>query len=166
MPCKLKDLIKGTKAVSKARVVATPSASFHYIKTIPMLGVKTLLIEGLSHIKLSTSGKEYKCFLYILDVEYSNKAKLGYRKLSDHKNVFITPILDNRIQVFCQCPDYYFTWSYWNWKNHCHFGRRPRKYIRKTTTYPERNPKHVPGMCKHLLHLVHANQKLFAVIPT
>lgn len=56
----------------------------------------------------------------------------------------------NKIMIRCTCPDFYFTWSYYNWRKSCLYGNKPKPYIRKTTTYPERNPKHLVGGCKHV----------------
>ena len=60
----------------------------------------------------------------------------------------------NKIMVRCTCPDYYFTWSYYNWRKGCLYGNKPKPYIRKTTTYPERNPKHLVGACKHVWMII------------
>lgn len=55
--------------------------------------------------------------------------------------------------VVRNCKDYYFTGSYWNFRNGCQWGPPAKPYIRKTTTYPERNPQHVPFMCKHIFFI-------------
>jgi len=58
----------------------------------------------------------------------------------------------NSVSVRCSCPDFYFTFSYWNWAQGAIFGVRPRPYRRKTTTRPPRNPGKHPGCCKHCLN--------------
>lgn len=55
-----------------------------------------------------------------------------------------------QVQVRCQCKDYYFTWQYYNKSVKSLAGGSFPKYVRKTTTWPERNPLHVPGYCKHV----------------
>lgn len=57
---------------------------------------------------------------------------------------------EHKVQVRCQCADYYFTWQYYNRMKHALHGKAFPAYVRKTSTYPERNPIHVPGLCKHL----------------
>lgn len=52
--------------------------------------------------------------------------------------------------IRCSCADFYFTFSYWNWRQGTAFGPKPRRYVRKTRTYPPRNPGHHPGFCKHV----------------
>lgn len=54
------------------------------------------------------------------------------------------------VQVRCQCPDFYFTWQFYDQKVKALAGGKFPKYVRKTTHYPERNPGHLPGYCKHL----------------
>lgn len=52
----------------------------------------------------------------------------------------------------CTCRDYFFTASFYNHRNGCLYGPKPRPYVRKTTTYPERNKLHAPLICKHIYH--------------
>lgn len=59
----------------------------------------------------------------------------------------------SEVQVRCECTDYKMTWAYWNDKNAAHYGN-VEPYVRKTTTYPERNPQHVPGYCKHINNFI------------
>lgn len=57
---------------------------------------------------------------------------------------------NSQVQVRCQCPDFYFTWQWWDSKVKALAGGKFPEYVRKTTTYPERNPGHLPGYCKHI----------------
>lgn len=52
------------------------------------------------------------------------------------------------------CSDYYFTFAWWNWLKGVNYAKKPIPYQRKTTTYPERNPEHYLGICKHIKALV------------
>lgn len=57
------------------------------------------------------------------------------------------------------CSDYLYTFSWYNADHKAHIGRRPPKYIKfvgltgkeKSNTTTVRNPKKLPGVCKHLL---------------
>jgi len=69
--------------------------------------------------------------------------------------LFTKPISINgaKVQVRCSCADFYFTWSYWDKQTKTLSGPAMKPYKRKTTTYPERNARHVPGACKHIIEL-------------
>jgi hypothetical protein len=62
-------------------------------------------------------------------------------------NMYKTPC-----RVRCTCHDFYFTWGWWDYAIGCLAGPRPKPYRRKTSTYPERNPQHIPGLCKHIFN--------------
>ncbi len=47
------------------------------------------------------------------------------------------------------CPDFYYTFSYYNWEQGALWGTKARPYKRLTLTRPPRNPLHVVGFCKH-----------------
>lgn len=59
----------------------------------------------------------------------------------------------HQVQARCSCSDYRFTWSFYNDQAGSNLGK-VEPYVRKTTTRPERNPQHAPGLCKHLLEMV------------
>lgn len=107
----------------------------------------------------------------------SNSVKL---EVSDNHKVVSVELLENLEDVYCftvddyenfaidvdngkecssgvfvhNCKDFYFTWQWYDKLNSALFGPPFPKYVRKTATYPERNPPHVTGLCKHLLKLV------------
>lgn len=58
-------------------------------------------------------------------------------------------ILQNGLVVH-NCADEFFTFAWWKSQAGCLYGPRPRPYQRKTTTYPQRNPQHLIGCCKHV----------------
>jgi hypothetical protein len=65
------------------------------------------------------------------------------------------PNLDKTtVRVRCSCKNFYFMFEYWNKVNNSLAGGPHKTYVRKTTTYPERNPEHLPGMCKHLVRIL------------
>jgi hypothetical protein len=78
----------------------------------------------------------------------------GYKKVSfNDKDVWVKPFNEKTspVMVRCPCTDYRFTWFYYNKKSGAHTGKDFPAYKRQTSTYPERNPYHVPGACKHIL---------------
>lgn len=52
--------------------------------------------------------------------------------------------------IVSNCADEFYTWAFWKYNAGCLYGVKPRPYQRKTTTYPERNPSHLIGCCKHI----------------
>lgn len=62
------------------------------------------------------------------------------------------------MQLRCSCPDFKWTWAWFDAKEKVLVGKRPEPYVRKTPPPPEglpfRNPIKVPGMCKHLIGVV------------
>lgn len=61
---------------------------------------------------------------------------------------------ENPVRVRCSCPDFYFTFAYWDFLAGAIFGSKPRTYTRKTTNRAPRNPGHYPGFCKHVTNSV------------
>lgn len=53
----------------------------------------------------------------------------------------------------CSCPDFYFTFGFWNWEQGALFGPKPRPYTRTGNGAP-RNPDHFPGGCKHCINSI------------
>jgi len=75
------------------------------------------------------------------------KSKNGYIYLSRPKKA-------SEVKVSCRCSDYRFTWYWYNKKEKIHWGQPFPKYERKTDDWPERNPLHVSGVCKHIISLM------------
>ena len=73
------------------------------------------------------------------------------------KQYYMSPISakKNPVRLYCECFDFRFTWEFYNKKHEVLYPARvPHPYTRKTTTYPERNPLHLPGFCKHTAGLI------------
>ena len=79
------------------------------------------------------SEEDYYSFAYEGDLYWAKKHKMT-----------------NTVKVNCSCSDFYYTFGYYNWRTQTLFGKKPIPYQRKTTTRPERNPQHLPGLCKHI----------------
>lgn len=76
---------------------------------------------------------------------------------------FSIPTFESRVSMSCMCQDFTFTWEKELFDVGSLIGRW-RPYQRKTQTYPPRNPKHVPGVCKHiwtLMRQLSANDLLY-----
>lgn len=103
------------------------------------------------------NGKIYKLQMVFLGVESSDKKDTKhpitythYTRSGKRVRMYLTkPTKNSEVKVKCTCPDYYYTFEYYNQKHNALVGKH-KPYIRKTTTYPERNPQHIPGVCKHI----------------
>jgi len=116
---------------------------------------KTLLVKAQAFGQAEQ--RLYPMNIQFVGVEFSQSPKPGYIQHKDeHGNVVYFKQLtgDNKVQIRCQCKSFYFDYQYWDKKVSALFGPPFPTYTRKTTTYPERNPRHLPGLCKHLRVLV------------
>lgn len=82
-------------------------------------------------------------------------------KPDDHMpTIYLTkPDENSNVRVRCSCPDSYFSYEYYNKLNKGLVGPH-KKYVRKTDWWPERNPQHLPGLCKHTLAIIRQLIKL------
>ena len=60
------------------------------------------------------------------------------------------------VSVNCDCQEFRFSWAEYNKKQKALIGGKVKPYTRKTTTRPDRNPLHTPGVCKHIFALLKA----------
>lgn len=123
---------------------------------VPMVGTKSVLISlrawgvtqaSLHNVTLLFSGVD----IQTEDPHNTNYFQIQYngKMYWIHKISRVRNPLTNR----CTCRDYFYTWAWSNCKiGHCLYGPAPRPYQRKTTTRPPRNPRNIPGICKHIYH--------------
>jgi hypothetical protein len=75
-------------------------------------------------------------------LRYNNKGKyVDLPRVTGH-----TPV-----QCRCTCMDFYMRMAEWDDQHEALYGDPFPRYHRKTTTRPEVNPGHIPGLCKHLV---------------
>lgn len=78
---------------------------------------------------------------------------LEFNGIEDPENAI--PDLDKVLfKCRCSCHNFYFMWGYWDKQHNALTGPGQKPYKRLTTTRPEVNPQHLPGMCKHIIRLV------------
>lgn len=117
----------------------------------PILQNKTLTIKAEAR-----GTKVYPMVLVFYNVDYSLE-KDGSHSLSVRPRLgepfFMAPISEgvNPIQVRCGCPFFKFAWAHWNHASKALSGAPLPTYTRKTTTRPEVNVLHAPGVCKHII---------------
>jgi len=151
----LDDLLTSTKT-------NFPNRFSHAVQTMPQVprliytpfvGVKTLSVRA--EVQGASENKVYKVIILFTGVDYSATQDTKHPikiKVTGKKYVWMAPItLRHKVSASCGCLDFYFAFAHWNWKAGALYGKKRKQYIRKTTTRPEVNPNHVPGLCKHLI---------------
>lgn len=145
--------VRGGPAPSMPR---TPRLTYTPFVGVGILSIR-VQVQGVSEKKL------YKIIVTIQGVKFSPvKTKNHTVKIKlDNQGgkprfVWMRPLTTrNKMQIRCGCLDFYFTFAWWAWEQRALYGRKPRKYTRKTPPppkgYPFRNPFKTPGLCKHLL---------------
>lgn len=95
----------------------------------------------------------YEAIVMFSRLALKDTKEKGYVPVQDIKTrqtYYIVPATFNTpINIKCSCTDFRHTWETDLYKKGALVGK-PRKYKRKTTYWPERNPKHVLGFCKHI----------------
>lgn len=128
-----------------------PERRVGILSTNPIFKNKSLII------KAQASGtKLYQLTLILHGLDYSDDRTPGSIPVHHVGDVkYMKPFSSSgRVQCRCSCDDFYYTYWYYDKQNKALVGPAMKPYIRKTTNRPERNPAHVPGMCKHLRTLV------------
>lgn len=133
----------------------------------PVARSNTMLIRGLSYgTGVNFKGKRgkgpkriYPLIIKFYSVSYATEPDRKHKlklPLERGNYIYSEVLRENRHQVElrCQCPDFYFRWYWWDKKDGVLSGRAFPKYKRKTTWWPETNPGHHSGFCKHLMSLV------------
>lgn len=110
---------------------------------------------GNVHVKDNTLVKDFNH--KVLSVEDAGNEDVYDFTVDDYHNfaVDVDEGAPSSSGVFVHnCRDFYFTWQWWDRQNAALFGPSFPRYKRKTTWWPERNPGHFPGLCKHLIGFV------------
>jgi hypothetical protein len=105
------------------------------------------------HVESEVEDKTYQVDVVFTKPTVVAKRTTGYKKIESGGVVYwVRPFEQKKspVQVRCSCTDYRFTWYWWNKKNDAHTGKDFPAYT-PTGDRPERNPLHVPGVCKHIL---------------
>jgi hypothetical protein len=89
----------------------------------------------------------------VINAEPNYSTRTHFKVTYNNVNYWVKKIdmKKQHVLVRCSCSDYYFVWSWANYKAGVQFGGRARPYIRKTKTYPPRNPANIVGGCKHIM---------------
>jgi len=153
----LLELYESTKKFSMRRADYAQNSNWVLRNVVPFKGTKTLLIQadcnGYTEKATHVVNIQFEGLNYVDEVPKNAEYKtLTYK---DEEYHFSYPTVeDTNVKIRCSCSDFYYTWSYPDWKEKVLFGSKPKKYIRKTKTRPPRNPDQIPGMCKHIYQAI------------
>lgn len=130
------------------------------IKRVPGPADDTLMIQAHCDALTDETRDKYEVIIVFHDLRYSETQSSGYpipAKITRNLTLYIQQPSrkDTPVSVTCTCADYYYTWWWYNrhGKEDVHAFVDFPPYVRKTTTYPERNPGKVQGVCKHIREL-------------
>jgi hypothetical protein len=125
------------------------------IRAMGWAGTRSILY--LSEIQSETKrDSRYLSYIQFYDLEVANKktSKTPTALMIEDKVFwFSIPTSASRVAMSCMCRDFTFTWEKELFDVGSLIGRW-RPYQRKTTYMPPRNPKNVPGFCKHVWSLI------------
>jgi hypothetical protein len=167
--------VSGTR-VSAGRSKPKPSGLMTLRNIVPYVGTKSTLFQ-LLHVGVTLPWMTYQVDIMASDVQFfqdKSEAPVGTRLVEikyQDLSVLMAPLdlRKNRVRVRCACPDFYFTFAYYNYMKGAIFGSKPKQYVRKTIWnptappgqrgYPPRNPGQHPGMCKHCANSIQLMQQ-------
>jgi hypothetical protein len=118
---------------------------------VPFIEDSQLLIKA----NTKTTGNTYTTSILFNDVKFVEPdTRFAIEILTKGDKLYILPIKrrESDVLVSCTCLDFYYMFSVWNHKDTSLYGDAPEPYIKKTDS-PLRNPRRVPGVCKHILRL-------------
>jgi hypothetical protein len=142
MPISLLQLTKAVVKLTKATLPGSKDAKLKItqINITNMIGVNVKHVTALVD-SATEPGKRYKIWIMFTGVPViKGKDRLEKPSLSKTK-----------VFTRCSCPMYYFYLAYSNKIHKCLAGRAMKPYVRKTKTYPPKNPNNIPSVCKHLI---------------
>lgn len=162
-----RNIIRGFPETEK-RQFATDSIHTAQIGIVPYQQSGQLLVKAV----MNSDGKAYDTYILFTQAEFpqQNDEEEGEEEEeqqqqqgnpvdfrgADNNDYQVYPISLSQVnvKVRCNCLDFYYRFSTWNYNDGSLFGDKPPSYTRKTNTHPPVNPMHVPGVCKHVLKMV------------
>jgi hypothetical protein len=175
------DLFNSGTKVSNGRKKPKPSGLRTLKNIVPYVGMKSVLFQFL-HVGVTLPNMNYQVDILFSDIVFSkDKKEFNSAEWVEiiYKTEFVymrkVDLRKNRLKVRCACPDFYFTFAYWDFNKGALFGSKPKRYIRKTIWnpaappgqrgYPPRNPGEFPGMCKHVANSIELAQQNNWILP-
>ena len=120
---------------------------------IPSYDDESLTIKAVTR----TKNKKYKTNIIFDDVEFLDDKKPAAAVVigPDGDEYYFKKIPLNRsdVKVSCTCLDFYYRFAVWNYADDSLIGNPPPPYV-KVTDSPPQNPRHLPGVCKHIIKVM------------
>lgn len=121
---------------------------------------------------VSNANEGYNTWLQFYNIEYSDhplsSTSIKIIEKETGKPLYFERISltdtrkKNFVRVRCGCQDFRFRFSWEDRANKCLYGGVPKSYKRKPgSTRPEVNPKHIPGICKHIFQCAKGIERYF-----
>lgn len=93
---------------------------------------------------------QYSPSILFEGVQFTDPSDPNAIRLGD---LHIQPISEDlNVKVLCTCPDFRWTFAWYNANDNALIGNPPPPY-NSTGQRPPRNPSGTPGLCKHLIRL-------------
>lgn len=156
---KLKDVIKESEKYRDRQYVSGKVLKYamRYIPSNKQLFIQAVIASA------SEKGKSYQVRLVFNGLTSSPKRTrlhtVKYKDLDGSIYFLEKPTKEHHIMTRCGCVDFRHSFHWYIGDKKFLLGPRI-PYQRKTTHYPEKNPQHLTGICKHLLTLI---RKLISV---
>lgn len=132
---------------------------FELLNVIPYKGTKSVLVQ-LQAWGVTQSALHQVSILFqkVNFIDEPPKTIYNYCKVTYDNQEYYFEKFDkfrNPISVRCSCKSFFFDFAYEDYSlAHCLYGPKPKPYKRKTPKPPQgrpyRNPRHYPGICKHI----------------
>jgi hypothetical protein len=145
-----KELYVSSGLVSDTRKNCSSSPKITLDRLIPYVGTKSLLLQAMM-FGVTVKALHLVHFM-LLGVEFSEKRQNSkdWLPFQDKDRVMWIKkpsLVSNRVKVRCSCPDFYFTFAYYDWLHQVLWSTKPKPYKRITANRPHRNPPQVVDVC-------------------
>lgn len=138
------------KNFGDAREVRSTKSQISNYEIIPSIGDKTLLI------KMNITGEHgvYQVLIRFINAQFGDGTQNGFVPvvgvdgITYHVKQFTSA--QKQVRVRCNCLDFYYRFSVWNYTKKSLEGDPPPPYVKKTDLPPV-NPNKVAGACKHII---------------
>jgi hypothetical protein len=144
MPTALQ-LVNGTQKVIKTSFKNSNQSGLK-MSQINMVSMKGVKVKHLTATidSATDKSKKYKVWFMFTNIEDPGKTEPSVAR--------------DKVYVRCGCDGFYFYFSWANKKHKALAGTTMRPYVRKTPPpplgLPYKNPKEIPGCCKHLIFAI------------
>ena len=130
------------------RQYAVDPIAISEIMIVPFVGFRTLFIRGTA----TNEEREYRPMVLVKGIGYHDDRQSGDIQIraSDGQDYWLEqPTMDDsEILLRCNCNDFNFRFTHYNFLDKSLYGRNRKKYYGHLW---EANPRHLPGLCKHLI---------------